>query len=169
MIGALFLLNAMLVVTVQVPTARAVEGGRRIPVLAVMSLLFGVSWLLVGAAGLVSGGPAVTGPVLAICVFSLAECLYDAVYGSLVSDLAPPELLGRYMAVWGFSWQLGFIVGPAVGAALLAMTPIGTWLAAAAVCAWAAGYALSLDRQLPDRARRTPRVAAEPLSYFDLK
>jgi MFS family permease len=159
-IGALFLLNATLVVTVQVPAARAVEGGRRMPVLAVMCLLFGGSWLLVGAAGLVRGGVAVAGLALAIGVFSLAECLYDAVYGPLVSDLAPPELLGRYMAVSGFSWQFGFIVGPAAGAVLLSLTPAGTWLIAAAGCVGAAWYALRPDRQLPDRARRTPQAAS---------
>jgi hypothetical protein len=79
------------------------------PVLAVMCLLFGGSWLLVGAAGQVRSGVAVAGLVAAIGVFSLAECLYDAVYGPLVSNLAPPDLLGRYMAVSGFLWQFGFM------------------------------------------------------------
>jgi MFS family permease len=78
----------------------------------------------------------------------------------LVSDLAPPDLLGRYLAVTAFSWQLGFIMGPAAGALILATAPVALWLLAAGACALAAAYSLRLDRQLPDRVRRTPRHAA---------
>jgi MFS family permease len=76
-----------------------------------------------------------------------------------VADLAPPELLGRYLAVTAFSWQLGFIVGPAAGAAVLAVGPQVLWVLAAAVCAGGALYALRLDGELPDRARFTPALA----------
>ena len=50
-------------------------------------------------------------------MFSVAECLYDAVQGPIVADLAPDGLVGRYMALNAFSWQLGFITGPPVAAA----------------------------------------------------
>jgi len=167
-IGALFLFNAVLIVAAQVRTARTVEGRRRTQVLAAMGGLFAVAWLLVAGVGVADGGvpgvgvggtslAAVALLVLAIAVFSLAECLYDAVYGPLVADLAPAELLGRYMAVSGFAWQFGFIVGPAVGALILSVQPIGVWLVAAAVCAFAAAYAIRLERDLPEPARTTPR------------
>jgi len=157
-IGALFLFNAVLIVAAQVSMARAVEGRRRTRVLAAMGALFAVAWVLVAGVGVGgTGRAAVTVLVLAITVFSLAECLYDAVYGPLVADLAPAELLGRYMAVSGFAWQFGFIVGPAVGALILSVQPVGVWLVAAAVCAVAAAYALRLERDLPARARTTPR------------
>jgi hypothetical protein len=61
------------------------------------------------------------------------------------------------MAVTGFSWQLGFIAGPALGALVLAVSPAALWLVAAAICVAGSGYALRLDRHLPDRVRRTPR------------
>jgi len=120
--------------------------------------------LLVAAAGAV--GDAVTALAVlvgAIVVFSLAECLYDAVHSPLVSDLAPPELLARYLAVTAFSWQVGFIVGPAVGALVLAAAPTTLWLVAAAICAAASVYSLRLSRHLPDRVRRTPRRPEPPL------
>ena len=68
------------------------------------------------------------------CVFSLGECLYDAVQGPLTADLAPEGRIGRYMAVSGFSWQLGFITGPAVGAAIMGAEPYALWPLAAAAC-----------------------------------
>jgi MFS family permease len=88
--------------------------------LAQMGGLFAVSWLLVLLAGAaLEPGAALAALVVAIVVFSLGECLYDSVQGRLTADLAREALTGRYMAVNGFSWQLGFIVGPAAGAAIL--------------------------------------------------
>ena len=89
-------------------------------------------------------------------LFSLAECLYDSVQGPLTADLAGDRLTGRYMAVSGFSWQLGFVVGPAAGAALMGAAPLALWPAAATLCLLAGGAALALERRLPAHARRTP-------------
>ena len=94
--------------------------------------------------------------MVAILLFSLAECLYDAVQGPLTAELAPSALTGRYMAVNGFSWQLGFIVGPAVGAAVLGAAPHALWVLAACVCAAAGAFALALERRLPEGAQLTP-------------
>jgi len=163
-IGVLFLLNSVTIIGLQLPIARRIEGRLRMRAFAVMGVLFATSWLLVAAAGAV--GDSVTALAVlvgAIVVFSLAECLYDAVQGPLVSDLAPPELLARYLAVTAFSWQLGFIVGPAVGALVLAAAPTTLWLVAAAICSAASVYSLRLSRHLPDRVRRTPRRPEPPL------
>ncbi len=158
-IGVLFLFNSLTIIALQLPFARAVEGRRRMHAFAVMGLLFAASWIFVAVAGFGVGGTAMTILVCAVGAFSLAECLFDAVQGPLVSDLARTDLMGRYFAVMGFSWQFGFIVGPAVGALLLAAAPIGLWLAAAAICVGGSAYSLVLDRRLPEHVRRTPRVA----------
>src|SRR5581483_4565383 len=121
-IGLLFLVNSLLIVGVQLPTARAVEGRRRARALALMACLFAVCWLLTLAAG-----------------------------------LAPDGLVGRYLAAAGFSWQLGFIVGPAAGAALVGIDSRVAWAVAAGVCVAAALGALRLDARLPDAARVTAR------------
>lgn len=82
--GALFLLNSVTIIAVQVPAARAVEGRARMRVLALMGVLVAGAWVLVSLAG--GGGPAGALPVLvgAILILSLAECLHDAVQGPLV-------------------------------------------------------------------------------------
>jgi MFS family permease len=160
-IGVLFLLNTAFIVVAQMPIARAQEGRRRTRALAAMGLLFGLAWLLTEAAGAWFEATAATGMLaLAFLVFGVAECLYDAVQGPLVAALAPEGLLGRAMALSGFSWQLGFIAGPAAGGFLLGAAPLALWPVAAAVCAGAGLYALSLDRELPEEERLTPVRAA---------
>lgn len=136
-IGALFLVNSLLIIGAQLPVARAVEGAQRRRSLALMAALFATCWLLV------LGG---TFPLLlaGVVVLSFGECLYDSVRSPLVADLAPEGLAGRYLAAAGFSWQLGFVAGPALGAVLLGIDGGLLWAVAASVCAAAALGALAL-------------------------
>jgi MFS family permease len=154
-IGALFLLNSVLIVVFQLPVARALEGHRRMRGFALMGCLFALCWLLVEAGGM-------TGPALlllggGIAAMSVGECLYDSIQGPLASELAPAESLARYMAVTGFSWQLGFIAGPALGGAILGAAPQALWPLTAAASVAGGVCALMLERRLPEDARRTSR------------
>jgi MFS family permease len=60
------------------------------------------------------------------------------------------------MAVNGFSWQLGFILGPVIGASLMAIEPLAVWIAAAATCLVGGAVAVRLEQRLPAAARVTP-------------
>jgi MFS family permease len=155
-IGLLFLLNSLTIIVLQIPVARRQEGRRRTRGLALMSLLFATAWLTFGLAGLLPPPAAFAGFAAAILVLSLGECLYDSIQGPLTADLAGDLLRGRYMAVNGFSWQLGFIVGPAVGAALMTIEPLAVWIAAAAACLAGGVVAVRLEQRLPAAARLTP-------------
>jgi MFS family permease len=155
-IGALFLFNSLLIIALQVRVTRLQGGRRRMVALAHMGVLFACSWLLVLGAGLIDPLYALVVLVAAIALFSLAECLYDAVQGPIVADLAPEGLVGRYMALNGFSWQLGFITGPAAAAAVLGAEPHSVWLLAAGVCLVGALGAYRLERRLPAEAAVTP-------------
>jgi MFS family permease len=155
-IGVLFLANSLLIIGLQVRVTRLQGGRRRMVALAHMGVLFACSWLLVLGAGLVRPVYAVAVLVVAITLFSLAECLYDAVQGPIVADLAPEGLVGRYMALNGFSWQLGFITGPAAAAAVLGAEPHVVWLLAAGVCLLGTLGAYRLERRLPAEAAVTP-------------
>jgi len=96
-------------------------------------------------------------------IFALGECLHGTVQGPLVSDLAPRRLLGRYMAMSSSSWQVGFIIGPAVGGFILQAQPFALWPVAASVCVVGAVWALALERRLPEGVRRTPVARVEPV------
>ena len=155
-IGVLFLVNSLLIIGLQVRVTRLQSGRRRMVALARMGVLFACSWLLVLGAGLMRPTYALAVLVAAIALFSLAECLYDAVQGPIVADLAPEGLVGRYIALNGFSWQLGFITGPAAAAAVLGANPHAVWLLAAGLCLVGALGAYRVERRLPGEAAVTP-------------
>ncbi len=157
-IGAFFLLNSLLIVFLQLPIARASQGHRRMRGFALIGVLFALCWTLVFAGGLATGA-AVVLFAAGIVAMSVGECVYDSIQGPLVADLAPEGLIVRYMAVMGFSWQLGFIVGPAAGGAVMGAEPLAWWPLTAALSLVGALYALRLDRLLPDAVRVTPRPA----------
>jgi MFS family permease len=152
-IGLLFLLNSALIIAIQLPITRAHEGHRRSTGLALNAVLFATAWLLAEAAGHGAGLALLT---LAVLVFAIGECLNDTIVGPLVADLAPDDRRGRYMGANAFSWQLGFIVGPALGGLLLGADQDALWPVAAAALLGAALLALRLERELPEAARRTP-------------
>ncbi len=156
-IGAIFAINTLVIVLAQLPIVRLTEGRRRMRVLALMGVVWAGAWLLVPIAGLwLAGLAAVAMLALAAAVFGIGECLHGAVQAPLVTDLADPRLLGRYMAMSAFSWQIGFTIGPPVGGFLLGLTPTGLWIVVASVCLLAAGAALALERGLPAGVRLSP-------------
>ncbi|HXH89074.1 MAG TPA: MFS transporter [Gaiellaceae bacterium] len=156
-IGPIFAINTLVIVLAQLPIARLAEGRRRMPIFASIGVVWAASWLLVPVAGLWFAGVAAAMMIsLAAAVFAIGECLHGAVQAPLVADLADPRLLGRYMAMSAFSWQVGFTIGPPIGGVLLSASPTGLWIFAASVCLAAAVGALALERALPEGVRRSP-------------
>jgi MFS family permease len=156
-IGIIFFVNTVVIVLAQLPIAKLSEGHRRMRMLAVLGVLWAGCWVAVSiVGGSLDGRSAAILFAVAMGAFGIGECIHGAVQAPLVSDLAEPRLLGRYMALSALSWQLGFALGPAVGGFLLAVTPGGTWLVWAAMCAAGAGLALVLERTIPVAVRRTP-------------
>jgi len=159
-IGVIFFVNTLVIVAAQLPLAKAYEGRRRLRALAFASLLFVLTSLTIVATGLwLDHSAAVVTLCGAIVVFSVAECIHGAMQNPLIADLAPEHLLGRYMALRTTSWQVGFLIGPALGSLLLAAAPTALWLGAAAACGAAAAASLLLDRRIPAEAGVTPSSA----------
>ena len=157
-IGLLWMINSLVVVLAQLPIAKLGEGRRRMRALAAMGVIWAASMLLIGAAGTwLNGIQAAALMAIAVTAFAFGECLHGIVHGPLVADLAPPALVGRYMALGSQSWQVGWIIGPAVGGFALQHAPNLLWPACAALNLLAAGAALSLERHLPRNVVRAPR------------
>jgi MFS family permease len=160
-IGAIFFVNTVVIVVTQLPIAKLSEGHRRMRMLAVLGVVWAGCWIAVSiVGGSVDGVTAAVLLAVVMGAFGIGECIHGAVQAPLVSDLAAPRLLGRYMALSALSWQLGFALGPAVGGFLLSVSPLGTWLVWAALCAAGAVLALALERVIPAAIRRTPVVQA---------
>jgi MFS family permease len=167
-IGLIWLANTLLIVIIQLPVSKALEGRRRMAALALMNVLWAIASLIVLAAGgLLSGTSAAIVLITATIVFGLGETLQGPTQAPLVADLAPDRLRGRYFALGSMSWSAGSILGPAVGGPLLGWHPLAVWPLAAGVCVFSAFGCLALERRLPEGIRRTPRpqpVTVTPLT-----
>jgi MFS family permease len=162
-IGIVFFVNTGLIVLAQLPISRAIEGHRRLRALALMPLLWIVSWLLLDAGGYwLTGTAAFVAITIALGIFGIGECFHGPAHQALVAEIAPDHLRGRYFAVHSLSWGLAGTVGPAVGGFLLASGPFALWIGASVVCLLAAVGSLRTEPLVPDRFRRIPRTEPAP-------
>jgi MFS family permease len=156
-IGAIFFVNTLVLVLAQLPFAKALGGHNRVRALATAGAIFsGTSFGVLAAGTWLDGTTAVVFLCAVIVVFSVGECLHGAVNNPLIADLAPPQLMGRYMALRTSAWQVGFLAGPALGSIVLSRSPTALWCGAAAACAVAAAGFLILERHIP------PELAVAP-------
>ena len=149
--GILFLFNTFFVVIAQLPAARIVKWMRRAQTFAAASACFAIALLGVLAATLIHSALGATVLLIGVAiVFAIGECIHNVVLGPLVADLAPPHLLGRYMSLYRLVVTGGLALGPAIGGALLALSPDAVWWGGALVAAIiGAGFLLAGNR-IPD-------------------
>ncbi len=161
-IGLVFFVNTVVIVLTQLAIARRAAGYRRMRLLGLVGLVWGTCWIAVAVVGsALDGAAAAIALCLVMAVFALGECVHGAVYGPLMTDLAEPEAMGRYMALSAVSWQVGFSAGPAAGGFLLAQSSWALWTTWAGLCLAAVAFALALERSLPETVRRSPRHAVQ--------
>ena len=157
-IGVLWFEISLVVALAQLPIVKLIEGRRRMRGLALMGFIWAGSFVGIMLAGdTFSGTSAAIAMAIPVAAFALGECLHGAIYAPLVADLAEPRLIGRFMAFSSFSWQVGFLAGPAAGGFVLQHAPLTLWIGAGGICVAASGYALALERHLPQSVRITPR------------
>jgi MFS family permease len=119
-LGFAFACNTAVIVVLQLVVMQRIEGRRRTRVIAVMGVVWAISWLLLGMSGLV---PGTLGATLLVCgcasVFALGETLLQPTVPAIVNDLADEHLRGRFNALNAAAFQLPAIVGPPVAGALV--------------------------------------------------
>jgi MFS family permease len=156
-IGLIFFVNTLSVVVAQLPVMRLLEGRRRMAAYLALGIVWAVGWMGVFGAGVWFTATAAVGVLAtATIAIGLGQCIHGVVHAPLVIDLAPPRQRGRYIALSGTSWSIGFIVGPAVGGVLLDAAPLALWPTAAAAALLGGLIALRLEARIPRSVRRTP-------------
>jgi MFS family permease len=157
-VGIVFALDAIAVALFQLPVVKLSEGRSRMRGLALMGALWAATMLGVWAAGSWTRATEAFGILAAaVLVFAVGECLHGAIHAPLSVDLAPPQLVGRYVAAASISWQIGWIIGPAAGGFFLQHRPLLLWPIAAGVNIACAAGALALEPRIPESMRLTPR------------
>jgi MFS family permease len=163
-IGFAFAVNTAVIVGLQVLVLRFITGRRRTRVLVVMSLLWSVSWVVLGLTGLVPGSAAAVAGVLAFHgLFALGETMFQPTIPAITNDLAPDHLRGRYNAVNAGAFQGGTIAGPVVAGLMLDRGLDTAFIATiAAGCIAMILLALQVERLVSPAVNGLGPAASEP-------
>jgi MFS family permease len=152
-LGLAFAANTAVIVVFQLLVLQRIEGRRRTRVIVVMSAIWGVSFLALGATGLLPG-TLIAALLFAFCagVFGFGETFFQPTLPAMVNDLAPDHLRGRYNAAMSIAWQSASVVGPAVAGFLIGRGWSASYIAMLlGGCVLVAWLALAMERRLPPR------------------
>jgi MFS family permease len=151
--GALFTINTLLIVALEVPLNAATARWPNTWSLVTGSLLFAIGF---GALALVSSVPGVTAMVI---VWTFGEMMLFPAMAAHLGEIAPPSLRGTYMGAYSMSLSVALTLGPWLGTQLLAATgPVGVWSVMFALGALAA---VLMVYAAPPHLRRRAAVVAE--------
>ncbi|MFI5533647.1 MDR family MFS transporter [Kitasatospora sp. NPDC051853] len=151
--GLVISLNGILIVLLQLPLTRLMEGRSRTGLLVASALLIGWGFGLTMFAGSSAWFFALT-----VVIWTIGEIVNAPTMMALVAELAPAEARGRYQGVYSLSWSLAMFLGPAGGALLL---EYGGGVAAWGACALL-GSAAAAGFLLLGRRTAAPAPVEEP-------
>ena len=144
--------NGVLVVLAQPLVIRRLSRFDRSRVVACGVLLLGTGF---GLGAFVASLP---GYALTVVVWTLGEITIAAVVQTIVADLAPAPLRGRYNGLFGAAYALAAVVAPAGGTQLYAHAgPTALWTTCFGLCVLVAAGQLALGRAI--RARGAQQTA----------
>jgi MFS family permease len=115
--------NGLVVMLLQLPVAYVLDGHSKVAALAVGAALFAAS----------STTLLVTGSFLGILIafagfFTLAEMILEVAGAALAAELAPADMRGTYLALFGCCFGAGYGISPIVAGFLLdAQLPYAIW------------------------------------------
>ncbi|MCF6376065.1 MFS transporter [Nocardioides KLBMP 9356] len=111
-IGVAFAINTAVIVLLQFLVLRRIAGHRRTRVMLVMCAIWALSYVVLGATGLVPDRFAAVGVLTFMALFALGETMMQPTIPAITNDMAPDHLRGRYNAVNAGAFQAGAIGGP---------------------------------------------------------
>jgi MFS family permease len=122
--GLVVSLNGVLIVLLQIPLTRLVQGRNRAAMLCTASLLTGCGFGLTAFAG------TAWFYALTVTVWSAGEMLRVPAGTALVAELSPVHARGRYQGVYSLAWSGAAFVAPLTAGLLLAVSGgDAVWLA----------------------------------------
>jgi MFS family permease len=111
--GALFVLNTLIIVALEVPLNTAMAHWPARPAMALATVLVAVGF---GALGVARAPWAIA---LTVVVWTFGEMIFFPTATAHVAELAPAGRTGEYMGAFASTFSLALIVGPWLGVALL--------------------------------------------------
>jgi MFS family permease len=154
--GYLMSMNATAVVLLQIPIARRVARYRPMMMMALGTLLYATGF---GMYGLFSSYAPFA---VAMFIITVGEMIVMPTAQALVAKIAPEDMRGRYMAVFGFSWLIPQATGPLLAGLIMDNAdPRWVWHAAGLVGLVAAAAFTLLNRRVNHVAERAPRATMD--------
>ncbi len=152
--GWLMSMNAATVVLLQIPISRQTEKRRPMLMMALGASLYAVG---LGMYGLVSSYVPF---ILAMLVITIGEMVVMPTSQALVAKIAPEDMRGRYMAIWGFGWSIPSAVGPLMAGLIMDNAdPRLVWYGAGMLCLTGAVSFVLLRRRTEQAAKMAAQVA----------
>ena len=161
--GMLLSLNASMVVLLQFAITRRIKGHAPLKVMVWGTLIYAVGFSMYGYVS------AIWLFILAMVIITFAEMLIAPTGQAIVAKLAPEDMRGRYMAVFGFSWIIPNAIGPLLaGLVMDNFNPNLVWYGAGIFMLVAAGIFSSLQNRSGSRfeleAKKEPIAISESIA-----
>jgi MFS family permease len=145
--GFIMATNAAMVVLFQYAVTRRSQKYPPLRVLALGSLFYAAG------AGSVALGAGFWGFWLSMVILTVGELLIAPTGTAVAANLAPPDMRGRYMGLYGLTWGVSFGIGPVIGGYINDnIAPRAIWIFAFAVGLAATAGFLLLRRRLAGRS-----------------
>ncbi len=122
--GLVLSLNGAMVVFCELPLTTIT---RRFPARRVMAAGYALGGLGFALNAFAHSVAALAG---AMIVFTVGEMAAMPVAAAYVAGLAPEQMRGRYMGVYGLVWAVALMIGPGIGMKLFALGPAVLWFGA---------------------------------------
>lgn len=161
--GTVIALNGVLIVAGQLFVPRLIRGRSRSHVLALAAVVMGVGF------GLTAFADVAWFYALTVLVWTVGEMLNSPSNSTLIAELSPADLRGRYQGVFSLSWQLAGAAAPLLGGLVRQQAGNGAlWLGCAALGAvMAVGHLVSGPaRERRAVALRPPAAPVEPVTVI---
>ena len=107
--GSVIAVNGVLIVAGQLFVPRLIQGRGRSRVLALAAIIVGVGF------GLTAFADAAWFYALTVLIWTLGEMLNSPSNSTLIAELSPTGLRGRYQGLFSLSWSLASFLAPIVG------------------------------------------------------
>jgi MFS family permease len=123
--GMIPMTNALMVVFLQLPVTRITKRFAPLLMLAAGSLFYAVG---VGSVALGNGFWSFW---ISMVIMTIGELILIPTATTYVADLAPAEMRGRYMSIYGLTWGIAIGIGPVLGGFLNdSLGPTSIWVGA---------------------------------------
>ena len=147
--------NTILIAVAQLWFVKKLQNFDRTKSIAIAALLWAGAWVALAGAGMIRG-QALALIIICQIVFGFGEMIWSPIMPSIVNQLAPEHLRGRYNAASTSTWTIGTIMGPVIAGTLLGADLQWYWIGGLIIGLMIVAAA-ALRLHLPDRSGASGR------------